>query len=88
VILDWQPARPHHSILRKFHEQVWPQFPTAAEAIKIGGWPAWVQSPSTEDPLLLQIATCDDAEIMFGDCGTLYVFASESGGFACFAQCY
>jgi hypothetical protein len=56
--------------------------------VKLGGWPAWIQSPEKDAPLLAQIASNEEAEMSFVDEGTLYVFASDDGGFEAVLQHY
>jgi hypothetical protein len=62
--------------------------PSAEEEIKVGGWPAWIQSPESYAPLVAQIASNDDAEMCFGDWGSLYIFAREDGGYHVVFQQY
>jgi hypothetical protein len=72
--------------LRQFHEKEWPKLPSATNTIKLGGWPAWIQSPENDTPLLAQIVSNEDADMCFVDEGSLYVFASGDDGFEAVLQ--
>jgi len=74
--------------LRAFYDSEWASRPSAAEAIKLGGWPAWIQAPESYAPLVAQIASNDDADMCFGDDGSIYVFARETDGFDVVLQYY
>lgn len=67
--------------LGQFHDSEWPKHPAATNAIKLGGWPAWIQSPENDTPLLAQIVSTDEADMCFVDEGSLYVFATENDGY-------
>jgi hypothetical protein len=87
-ILIWELGNPKPGLLDEFCQNHLPQLPPATDGIKIGGWPKWVQEAESSRPLLIQIATVSEADLMFGDDGTLYVFVEEHGDFTCFTQCY
>jgi hypothetical protein len=87
-ILNWELGNVKPGRLREFREQHLPQLPANVAGVKIGGWPTWIQSADCSDPLVLQLASVDETDFMFGDCGTLYVFADKSGELYCFVQCY
>lgn len=87
-LIEWELRHPERKLTSHFHNELWPRQPEAHTAIKLGGWPAWIQSPETQCQLLLQITSDDDAELMFGDAGTLYIFVEENGLFTCLMQCY
>jgi hypothetical protein len=66
--------------LTAFRKSEWEGLPHPHERVKIGGWPAWVQAPAHQGPLLAQFAADDSSEISFDE-GTLYVFVSPLGSF-------
>ena len=68
-------------VLKEFRETDWQHRQHAFETIKIGGWPAWIQAPEREDPMLAQLASNEDSEIVLVDEGNLYVFVSANGEF-------
>jgi hypothetical protein len=72
--------------LAAFRKEEWERLPHPHEGVKIGGWPAWIQSPSSNDPFLAQIAANDSPEISLVDEGSLFVFVSPSGGLEVFLQ--
>jgi hypothetical protein len=74
--------------LKAFEKKDWKTFPEANNALKIGGWAHWIQGCDDNSPLLAQVVTQDEAEIMFGDSGTLYVLARSTGSLEVFTQCY
>lgn len=74
--------------LKTFRNKEWKECPKARNAIKIGGWAHWIQGPEIDTPLLAQVVAEDEAEIMFGDSGNLYVLAKPNGDMAIFTQCY
>ncbi len=74
--------------LRAFHDHERASLPSAGETIKLGGWPAWIQGPENDAPLLAQIMSNDDADMCFVDGGTLYVFATDAGGYEVVLQYY
>lgn len=82
--LELTDPKPHR--LTSFHRREWPQFPEAREQIKLGGWPRWIQSAATELPLLAQLTSSDEAGLMFGDGGALYVF--DGPRLETIMQCY
>ncbi len=43
--------------LRAFHDHERASLPSAGETIKLGGWPAWIQGPENDAPLLAQIVS-------------------------------
>lgn len=87
-ILEWELESPDPKLLNGYRKQHWEQIDSASQAIKIGGWPGWVQSADSQLPLLLQINSNDEADLMFGDAGSLYVFVAADGALTCFSQCY
>jgi uncharacterized protein YwqG len=68
-----------HEALEAFRDAEWQSRQHPHEAIKIGGWPAWIQETERDDPLLAQLASGDDSEIALTDGGTIYVFVSPQG---------
>jgi hypothetical protein len=74
--------------LRWFHDHEWPKHQGAANVIKLGGWPAWIQSPESDRPLLAQIVSNDDADLCFIDEGSLYVFATANDRYEVVLQYY
>ena len=74
--------------IKAFHRDQWPQFAAAQAGLKLGGWAAWVQGADSPDPLILQVASDEDADIMFGDMGSLYLTQVPSGGMWFLMQCY
>jgi uncharacterized protein YwqG len=69
----------HQKDLKAFREEEYQRRQHPFKTVKIGGWPAWIQTPEREDPLLAQLASGDDAEIVLVDDGTLYIFVSPRG---------
>lgn len=74
--------------LKAFHRDQWPQFTAAHTGLKLGGWAAWVQGADSPDPLIVQIASDEDSNIMFGDMGSLYLNRSPDGNIWFLMQCY
>jgi Domain of unknown function (DUF1963) len=74
--------------LSQFHDSEWSMHPGAINAIKLGGWPAWIQSPECDWPLLAQIVSNNDADMCFVDEGSLYVFATANDGYDVLLQYY
>lgn len=74
--------------LYQFKTNEWPKYPGATNAIKLGGWPKWIQSPENDTPLLAQIVSNDEADMCFVDTGSLYVFANAENGYDVVCQYY
>jgi hypothetical protein len=72
--------------LRTFQSTEWEGLPSPAARIKLGGWPAWIQAPETDSPLLAQIASTDETEMSFTDGGPIYVFAKGNVRFEVIVQ--
>jgi hypothetical protein len=87
-LLDWDLDKPDRKALRKLLVPEKLPIPAAREAVKLGGWPHWVQSGVEDARLLAQIASTDEADIMFGDCGSLYVLARDDGQLEVLVECY
>lgn len=67
--------------LVRFKSEQWPQFSDAAAspALKLAGWPHWIQGADTERQLLFQLPAIEEAQIGFYDAGTMFVFGDLSG---------
>ncbi|NUQ64744.1 MAG: DUF1963 domain-containing protein, partial [Pirellulales bacterium] len=87
-ILKMELSDPDPKRLRQFHESRWKDYPAAREATKVGGWPHWVQSPDSENPLVAQLHSEDEADLMLGDAGSLYILQRDDRSLEVLMQCY
>ena len=60
--------------------------PEASELSRVGGCAFWIQEPV--DDFVAQLASTDDAELMFGDSGSLYVVGHSPHELFGLVQCY
>ncbi len=65
--------------LQAFRDEEWKNWPEPHNAIKIGGWPTWIQAPIVGAPLVAQIVSEDVAGLNFVDSGTIYICAPTPG---------
>ncbi len=56
--------------------------------LKLGGWANWIQNVESEEALVVQIPSNDQAGWMFGDSGRLYVMGNPKDGFNVVMQYY
>src|SRR5262249_15166250 len=73
AILQRELGDPDPEALAAFEREHWPEYAEAREATRVGGWPYWLQSPIEYGIFLAQITSEEESELMFGDCGSLYL---------------
>lgn len=74
--------------LKSFKKKSWKDDDEPSSGLKIGGWPVWIQGVESTDPLLVQVPSNEDAGLMFGDSGRLYVLGEVEGSHQIIMQYY
>jgi hypothetical protein len=87
-LLNFELENPEPGILKRFQTTEWQQYPVADDAVRVGGWPHWIQSPEGAGTFIAQLSSADHTELNFGDSGSLYISVTEERALSVVMQCY